>query len=209
VLEDLLGSRTRASLIRLLLDDPARAFHLRELVRAVGGGVSSVQAEVARLERLGIVTSTRDERGWRIIRLVAGHPVASAFAGLIAAEAVAAYGSAATAEPSTPGVAALNPRVSPLVPAIAAACRRFGCTSAALFGSATQPDVTVVPRDLDVLVTFDPSDERPRADRYFGLKQELARATGLPVDLVEADSVRNPFLRAAIDDGKVDLYASA
>jgi hypothetical protein len=29
------------------------------------------------------------------------------------------------------------------------------------------------------------------------------------VDLVEADSVRNPFLRAAIDDGKVDLYASA
>lgn len=209
MLETLFGSKTRAAVLRLFLDEPGRAFHLRELVRAVGGGISSVQAEVERLEALGVLTSERDARGRRSIRLVSENPLVGPLAGLVAAEAVAAHGTVAPAAQAAVAstLARLNPRVRPLVPALIAECRRFGAAAVSLFGSATEPDPGVVPRDLDVLVVFEPGDARPLSDRYFGLRAALSAVSGLPVGLVEAGAVRNPYVRASIDETKVDLYA--
>ena len=78
--------------------------------------------------------------------------------------------------------------------------------SAALFGSATQPDVAVVPRDLDVAVRFDVGDTRSPAELYFGLHDALEHATGMPVDLLEIDTVDNPYLIRELLASKVVLY---
>lgn len=99
----------------------------------------------------------------------------------------------------------LNPAVRPLVPAIVEACRRHGVVWVALVGSSTQPDVTVTPRDLDVLVDIGPQ-LRGRAGRYFGLIHELERVSGMSVDLVERGAVKNLRLRAEFERTQVVLY---
>jgi predicted nucleotidyltransferase len=89
---------------------------------------------------------------------------------------------------------------------IADAARRFGVLRVALFGSAAQADVAVVPHDLDVSVRFDPDDGRSRAELVFGLREELERLTGMPVDLVEPEGIDNPYLLRELDDSEVVLY---
>jgi uncharacterized protein len=111
-------------------------------------------------------------------------------------------------EPSAvyaPDAVGLNPAVAPLVPAIVDTCRRHGVLWAALVGSSTQPDPAIVPRDLDILVRFEP-DQQDRAHQYFGLMDDLARVVGKPVDIIENDAVRNPYLREEFDRTKVVLY---
>jgi len=102
----------------------------------------------------------------------------------------------------------LNPAVRPLVPAIIEACRRYGVTYAALVGSSTQPDPAIVPRDLDILVRFEPKTEG-YADRYFRLKDELGALAKRDVDLIEIDAVRNPYLKEEFERTKVVLCETA
>jgi len=102
----------------------------------------------------------------------------------------------------------LNPAVRAKVPAIIDACRRHGVLYAALIGSATQPDPAVVPADLDMLVTLDPTPEG-YARRYFDLVADLERLMGMPVDLIESGAVRNPHLMREFERTKVVLYEAA
>jgi predicted nucleotidyltransferase len=76
---------------------------------------------------------------------------------------------------------------------------------AALVGSSTQPDPAIIPRDLDLLVRFEPGWEGA-FDRYFGLKQDLEVVSGTSVDLIEIDAVRNPYLRDEFERTQVVLY---
>jgi predicted nucleotidyltransferase len=101
-----------------------------------------------------------------------------------------------------------NPAVRPKIPAIIEACRRHGVVRAALVGSSTQPDPSVTPADVDILVTLDRTPEG-YADRYFGLLTELERIMGMPVDIIEAGAVRNPYLREEFERTKVVLYEAA
>jgi predicted nucleotidyltransferase len=101
----------------------------------------------------------------------------------------------------------LNPAIRPLVPAIIEACRRRGVTYAALVGSSTQPDPAIVPRDLDILVRFEPGRD-DRMDIYVGLRDDLERIAGRSVDMIEVDAVRNPYLREEYDRTQVVLYAT-
>lgn len=107
-----------------------------------------------------------------------------------------------------PEAVGLNPAIRPLVPAIVEACRRNGATYAALVGSSTQPDPAVTPRDVDLLVRFEPGWEG-HAARYFALKEELELVTGRTTDLIEVDAVRNSRLRAEFERTKVVLYEGA
>ena len=43
---------------------------------------------------------------------------------------------------------------------------------------------------------------------YFGLREELVRLTGRSVDLVVAESVRNPYFRASSLATAEDVYAA-
>lgn len=115
-------------------------------------------------------------------------------------EPVATYGRAASA-----GALGLHPLVRPLVPVIIEACRRHGVRAVSLVGSATQADPGVHVRDLDVLVRFEPAPEG-YADRYFGLLADLEALTGMPVDLIEEDAVRNVRLSEEFTRTRVVLY---
>lgn len=104
-----------------------------------------------------------------------------------------------------PEAVGLNPAIRPFVPAIIDACRRHQATYAALVGSSTQPDPAITPRDLDILVRFEPRTEGYAA-RYFDLRSELSSLSSREVDLIEVDALRNQRLRAEFERTKVVLY---
>ena len=107
-----------------------------------------------------------------------------------------------------PEAVGLNPAVRPLVPDIIDACRMHGVVYAALVGSATQPDPSVKPRDLDMLVRFGPHVER-RAWQYLDLREELQTRTRMPVDLIEIDVLDNPLLRKEFERTRLVLLETA
>jgi len=203
MLTELLGSVARTRVLTVLLAPPREALHLRELVRRCGAGTSGVQREVARLERIGLVRSARDELGRRMIAVVDDHPLLPALEGLIAAAesvepaAVPSGGGSPTAGTAAdPAVlaAGVHPRLRRRLPRVVDACRRAGVERAVLFGSATDVDAPEAPKDLDVVVRLGGPVEG-RAARYFTLRFELEQASGLSVDLVEDEALTNPYLR--------------
>jgi predicted nucleotidyltransferase len=200
MLSTLLGSKTRARVLTILLTRPRRAYHLRELIRQAGGGASGVQREVGRLERLGLLTSERTAAGRRELRVVDEHQLLEPLQALVDAEA---------ATLRTPANAPLvHSRLRSRLPAVLAALHAAGVESAVLFGSAVQAGAGDAPRDLDVLVRLG-GPAKGRAARYFALRSALERAGGLPVDLVEDEAVDNPYLRDEIERTGVTLVAAA
>lgn len=57
MLKDLFISKTRVKLLQTFLSNPGRIFYVRELVRLVGEQINAVRAELARLEKAGVLTS--------------------------------------------------------------------------------------------------------------------------------------------------------
>lgn len=201
MLDLLLGSKTRARILEALLLDGGR-YRLLELQRAVGTSVSSVQKELDRLESIGIVRSQR-VAGARFLSAEKGHPLAEPLVALLVADREV-RGAVLVDLP----LARVNPAIRPRVAEIAAACRRHGAVKAALVGSATQPDASVTPVDLDVLVHFGPAAVG-YAERYFGLLAELERIMGMPVEVIEEDALTNPYLRDEFAATQVVLYEAA
>jgi predicted nucleotidyltransferase len=60
VLAELLSSRTRAEIFRLLFGVSGGALHTREIQRRAGSSVGTVQQELQKLRRLGIVDAHKD-----------------------------------------------------------------------------------------------------------------------------------------------------
>lgn len=60
VLAELLSSRTRAEIFRLLFGMRARPLHLREMERLSGLSTGSLRQELGKLKKLGLVTVERD-----------------------------------------------------------------------------------------------------------------------------------------------------
>lgn len=192
MLATLLGSETRARVLTLLLAQPRRTYHLRELIRLSGGGASGVQREVERLEGLGLVVSERTAEGRRALRVVDEHELLEPLQALVDADAAALAGA-----PTAAVTSRVDARLRPRLPRVLAALRGAGVKRAVLFGSATQPGASAAARDLDVLVRLGGPLEG-RATRFFELRRKLERASGLPVDLVEEEAVTNPYLRDEI-----------
>jgi DNA-binding MarR family transcriptional regulator len=57
LLRPLLISKTRAKLLAIFLNSPGKIFYVRELVRAVDEQINAVRAELARMEKAGMVNS--------------------------------------------------------------------------------------------------------------------------------------------------------
>ncbi len=55
MLDQLFGSKTRVTLLRLFFDNPEQAYYVRELTRLVGAQINSVRRELDNLTYLGIV----------------------------------------------------------------------------------------------------------------------------------------------------------
>ncbi|MDD5419139.1 MAG: nucleotidyltransferase domain-containing protein [Methanomicrobiaceae archaeon] len=60
MLANLFTSRTRVRLLTLFLMNPNRRMYVREIVRAIGGNINAVRRELANLEEIGLLSSTRE-----------------------------------------------------------------------------------------------------------------------------------------------------
>ena len=78
-----------------------------------------------------------------------------------------------------------------------------------MFGSAARDtDFDPQSSDADFLVEFRPDSGLVPFDQFFDLADALRQTLGRPVDLVEVGTVRNPYLRAAINRSRELVYAS-
>jgi hypothetical protein len=85
-------------------------------------------------------------------------------------------------------------------------CKRWKIDEFALFGSVLRPDFRP-DSDIDVMVAFSPAANWSLLD-LVRMQQELEEIFGRPVDLVERDTIRNPFRRQRIMQSYQVVYAS-
>lgn len=88
-------------------------------------------------------------------------------------------------------------------------CRTHRVKALYLFGSATREDFDPQRSDLDFLVEFESLPKGQRADAYFGLREDLVRLFGRPVDLVTVMSIRSPYVADSVNQSRIPLYAAA
>ena len=75
-------------------------------------------------------------------------------------------------------------------------CRRWKIKEMAIFGSALREDFGPE-SDLDLLVTFS-EEARWSLFDWLEMIEELKKITGRDIDLVDRESIRNPFRRRSI-----------
>jgi hypothetical protein len=87
-------------------------------------------------------------------------------------------------------------------------CRRHAVHRLSLFGSATGPEFDPKHSDLDFVVEFEDLTPPEYAEAYFGLWEGLQKLFGRPVDLLTAPALENPYLRNAVEQHRIELYAA-
>jgi predicted nucleotidyltransferase len=92
--------------------------------------------------------------------------------------------------------------------AIADLCRKYKVERLFLIGSATGPEFNDTQSDVDFLVVFQPHERRGFDDVYFLLLRDLEAMFGRPIDLIEAHTLRNPYMIASVNRNKQMLYAA-
>jgi hypothetical protein len=91
---------------------------------------------------------------------------------------------------------------------IADLCRRFHVSRLDVFGSAARVvDFDPARSDIDILISYAP-DSPPSAWDHFALRDALSDLLGRKVDLVMANSVENPFVRAGIERSRQVVYGT-
>jgi len=84
-------------------------------------------------------------------------------------------------------------------------CRKYKVKSLYAFGS-VNTDQFNEESDVDLLVDFQEIDPIDYADNYFDLKFALEDLFQRSVDLLEEKALKNPFLKQAIDQSKMQVY---
>ncbi|MBI1776750.1 MAG: nucleotidyltransferase domain-containing protein [Proteobacteria bacterium] len=91
---------------------------------------------------------------------------------------------------------------------IAELCRRHGVRRLEIFGSgARATDFDPDRSDVDFLVEFDDEASAPSLKRFFAFRDGLVAVLGRPVDLVSADSIVNPYVKAEVERTREPVYA--
>jgi len=85
-------------------------------------------------------------------------------------------------------------------------CQRWQVNEFSLFGSVLRDDFRP-DSDVDVLVSFNPAAPWSLFD-LVTMQDELQEIFGRPVDLVERESLRNPFRKRSILNSREVIYAS-
>jgi len=89
---------------------------------------------------------------------------------------------------------------------IAALCERHGVAYLELFGSATGSDFNPDSSDFDFLVELDHQVVGSPAKRWIGLAEDLEKALGRHVDLVNSRYIRNPYFLQAVNRSRIVVY---
>lgn len=132
MIEEILGSRTKVRILRLLFAHPVREFTTRELARAVGQSLGSVHPSLAQLLATRVILTRRVGRS-RTVRLNRTHPLSERVAALFRAE---------------------TSSLADLGRAFAHALPKPGIEAVVLFGSVARGEATAR-SDVDVLVVVD------------------------------------------------------
>ena len=93
------------------------------------------------------------------------------------------------------------------IPEIARIAARYRVRRLGIFGSAASDRFDPAASDVDFAVEFEPMTPVEHARAYFGLAEDLARAFGREVDLVELSAVRNPIFRQVVEETAREVYA--
>jgi predicted nucleotidyltransferase len=84
-------------------------------------------------------------------------------------------------------------------------CRQYQVESLYIFGSALthkfQPD-----SDVDLLVTFKDVIPENYADNYFDFRDALSKLFQRKIDLVESQTLKNPYFKHIVDTTKMQIY---
>ncbi len=102
----------------------------------------------------------------------------------------------------------MNPLVQSRLPALVELCRRFGVRRLELFGSAATEHFDLRNSDLDFLVEFDPQHPLGPFRQFIDFLLALEQLFDRPVDLVETQTLRNPYLIQSIQTQRQLLYAA-
>lgn len=86
--------------------------------------------------------------------------------------------------------------------------RQHGAKRLWIFGSATRDDFDDRSSDVDFLVDFADAPRAGLNDRYFKLIHDLEDLLGHRVDLLEIQTVQNPYLLDEIEETRIPLYAA-
>jgi uncharacterized protein len=87
-------------------------------------------------------------------------------------------------------------------------CRLHHVQRLTLFGSALREDFDPERSDVDFIVEFSPLPLGEYATAYFDLSEALSRLFDRHVDLIEAGTIKNPYLQRAIEADNETLYAA-
>lgn len=102
----------------------------------------------------------------------------------------------------------MHPLIRDNLDAIAALCREHRVQRMFLVGSALGEAFDPARSDVDFIVVFEPFERQGWDDPYFKLLEALQTLLGRPVDLIEAKTLRNPYLIASLNRTKKLLYAA-
>jgi len=84
-------------------------------------------------------------------------------------------------------------------------CTRYKVKKLYLFGSFAKNEANAE-SDIDFLVQFGDIELYDYFDNYLAFKESLEEIYQRKVDLLEEQALKNPFLKASIDESKVLLY---
>jgi len=90
---------------------------------------------------------------------------------------------------------------------IADLCRKHKVQRLSVFGSVLSEHFSEQ-SDIDFLVQFDTIELSEYANNYYEFKFSLQQLLQRPVDVIEDQAVRNPFLRQSIQSRQQLLYAA-
>ncbi|RTQ46000.1 nucleotidyltransferase [Hymenobacter gummosus] len=91
--------------------------------------------------------------------------------------------------------------------AIKQLCQQHRVRRLLVFGSVLT-DTFRPDSDIDLVAEFEPLPLEDYADNYFRFKFALEDLLGRPVDLLEAQSIRNPYFRQRLEATQQLLYAA-
>ena len=83
-------------------------------------------------------------------------------------------------------------------------CHSLSVRRLELVGSAAREDFHPESSDIDVLIEFE--GNHVLFDRYFQLKFGLESIFGRKVDVIQSGAVRNPHLRATLQQDRMAIY---
>lgn len=204
-----LFSPVQRRVLGLLYGQPQRRFQSAELIRLAESGTGAAHRLLTRLAQAGLVTVTRSGNQ-KHYQANPESPIYQELVGILrkTADPRKPRTRRVPSRGRTPHRVAMGETVTARHAEIAALCRRFHVRQLDLFGSAAGGPFDPKRSDLDFVVRFEDLHPVAFADAWFGLREGLAALFGRSVDLLTADSIKNPYLRESIERSRQVLYAA-